>query len=187
MSDFFTTTYPALADRLQQTLPAGVWVDLDQGQIEAEAAGLSYSLPFAEGVVLIGFDEVDWQDLGGGVQAGEAIIRFTLAREVVQDTYQHSTQRGAALQQLQLLTDLHRALQHYAVGEVCGALVRVDSRKEPASRPGLWVYSMAYKARAYDAEGHPVAPAAAVAEVAPTPGQRPRRPMPAESAGVFLS
>jgi hypothetical protein len=186
MSDCFTTIYPALADRLQEKLPAGVWIDLDQDQLSADEQGLGYSLPFYEGVVLISFDEVDWQDRGGGVQVGEAVIRFTLARQVMQDTYQHSSQRAGAMQQLQLLTSLHQALQHYAIGEVCGALVRTYSRKEAGSRPGLWVYSMGYKCRVYDAEGHPVAPAAQPVEVAAASGVRPARLQPADSAAVIL-
>ncbi|MDF7809927.1 hypothetical protein [Hymenobacter sp. YC55] len=146
----FTIVYPQLADRLAEQLP-GLWIDLDQDQLEQPTE--DYPLPYDSGVVLISFDEIDWQDLGQGVQRGEAVIRFTLAIQVVQDSYQHSAQRAAAMAKLQLLGDMHRALQHFA-GDGFGALVRTYSRKEAQTQPGLWVYSQGYKCRLDDAAGY---------------------------------
>jgi hypothetical protein len=168
---------------------AGVWVDLDQGQLLPENLGQNYPLPFDVGVVLIDFEEVDWQDQGAGVQEGAAVIRFTLARQVVQDTYtftgQAGRQRAPAMQQLQLLGELHQALQHYAAdGKQFGALVRTASRKEP-SLPGLWVYSMAYKCRLYDTGGYQGGGVATVPDVATAPVRSTGRPARQES-GIIL-
>jgi hypothetical protein len=188
MSSCFTTIYPALADHLQATVPALGWIDLDQDQLAPENESLDYPLPYDAGVLLISFDEVSWQDRGGKIQVGEAEIRFTLARQVVQDTYtftgQVGQQRAAALQQLQLLTDLHRALQHFAIGEELGALSRIMSRKEPVSKPGLWVYSMVYKGRLYDKDAHILAGVATPTDVAPVPVVR--RGQPAAEQGGFI-
>jgi hypothetical protein len=184
MSSSFMTVFPVLADRIAEQLP-GVWVDLDQDQLQPENEALDYPLPYDSGVVLISFEEVEWSDQAAGLQQGDALIRFTLARQVVQDTYQLSGQRAAAMQQLQLLTDLHKALQHYAGdGKNFGALVRTNSRKEQFSRPGLWVYSMAYKCRLYDADGYQVPEVATVSDVAPRPKLITRAP--ALDSGVII-
>jgi hypothetical protein len=149
----FSTVYPQIADRLSAEVPALGWIDLDQEQLEQPNEALDYPLPYDAGVCLISFDEVEWEDLGQGVQRGIATIRITLAMQVVQDSYQHSSQRAAAMQKLQFLGAIHKALQHYA-GEGFGALVRTYSRKEPASQPGLWVYSQGYKTRLQDDGGY---------------------------------
>jgi hypothetical protein len=149
----FSTVYPQIADRLSAMVPALGWIDLDQEQLEQANEALDYPLPYDAGVALISFDEVDWQDLGQGVQRGDAVIRVTLAIQVVQDSYQHSSQRAAAMAKLSMLGEIHRALQHFA-GDGFGALVRTYSRKEPASQPGLWVYSQGYKCRLQDEAGY---------------------------------
>ena len=151
VADSFATVYPQLADRLAEQLPAVGWIDIDFGQLEQE--GEAYALPYDAGVLLISFDEVAWEDLSRGVQRGEAEVRITLAIQVAEDSYQHSSQRAAALARLQLLGQLHQALQHFA-GEGFGAMVRTGSRKEPGTRPGLWCYSHLYKTRLHDAGGY---------------------------------
>lgn len=153
MNNCFATVYPQLADRLMQQVPALGWVDLDQGQLDPDQDRENYPLPYHRGVVLLDFEEVDWHDIGLDVQRGQAVIRFTLAVEVVADSYQQSTQRPAALQKLQLLGQLHQALNHH-FGEGFGPLVRTYSRKEAAT-PGLWIYSMGYKTLLTDAQGQP--------------------------------
>lgn len=147
----FALIYPQLADRLAEQLPE-LWIDLDQDQLENEDQ--EYALPYDTGVLLISFDEVTWQDLGAGTQRGDAVIRFTLALQVVQDTYQHSAQRAAAMQKLELLGRVHAALQHFT-GPGFGSLVREYSRKEPRPQlqQSLWVYSQGYRSRISDDEG----------------------------------
>lgn len=151
INNSFALIYPQLADRVAEQLPM-LWVDMDQDQLENEDQ--EYALPYDTGVLLISFDEVTWQDLGQGYQRGDAVIRFTLAMQVVQDTYQHSAQRGAAMEKLQRLGEIHTALQHFA-GDGFGALVREYSHKEPMpqAQRGLWVYSQGYRCRISDAAG----------------------------------
>ena len=148
----FAAVYPQIADRLEQQLP-GTWVDLDQGQLENEAGATEYALDYDTGVLLVDFEEVDWQDLLQGVQQGEAIIKITVARRVVADTYSHSSQRAAAMAQLEVLGQVHRALQRFA-GQGFGSMVRTYSRKEQSPLPGVWVYSMGYRCRLFDDEGY---------------------------------
>ena len=146
----FSLVYPQLADRLAEQLPGIGWIDVDMDQLEQDAQ--DYPLPYDAGCLFISFDEVEWQDLLLGVQRGEAVIRFTYAVQVVQDSYQHSSQRAAAMAKLQTLGAIHQALQHFE-GDGFGALVRTYSRKEPLTQPGLWVYSQGYKCRLFDAAG----------------------------------
>lgn len=150
----FATVYPILADRLAAKVPALGWIDLDQGQLEPDALDQEYPLPFDAGVVLIDFDEVDWHDIGQGIQRGDAQVRVSLAVRVVADSYQRSSQRGAALAKLGLLGDVHAALQHYDGAGAFGALVRTYSRKEASQLPGVWVYSMGYKVLLTDTGGY---------------------------------
>jgi hypothetical protein len=152
MNNCFATVYPQLADRIAAEVPSLGWIDLDQGQLDPDQDREQYPLPFHAGVVLLDFEEVDWHDIGLGVQRGDAIIRFTLAIEVVADSFQQSTQRQAALLKLKLLGDLHKALNHH-FGQGFGPLVRTYSRKEAAT-PGLWIYSMGYKTLLTDALGY---------------------------------
>ena len=150
----FATVYPALADHLAAKIPGLGWVDLDQGQLDPDALEQEYPLPFDSGVVLIDFDEVDWHDIGEGIQRGDCQVRVTLAVRVVADSYQKSSQRGAALAKLELLADLHAALHHFDGGGAFGKLVRVYSRKETSQLPGVWVYSMGYKVLLTDTVGY---------------------------------
>jgi hypothetical protein len=190
VADSFATVYPQIADRLAEQLPAVGWIDLDFGQLEQPEEG--YALPWDAGVLLISFDEVAWEDLGQGVQRGEAEVRVTLAIQVAEDSYQASSQRGAALLRLQQLGQVHRALQHFA-GVGFGAMVRTGSRKEPATRPGLWCYSHIYKTRLQDAGGYSgateavenldTAPRGAV--VAQLPAPRPAPVQPGEQLPVL--
>jgi len=149
-NNVFATVYEQLADHLATRVPELGWIDLDQGQLEQEDE--SYSLPYNLGICLISFSEVDWQDRGQGIQRGDALITFTLAIEVAADSYQHSTQRAAALLKLELLGKIHQALSHHG-GLQFGALVRSSSQKE-AAQPGLWIYSQTYKSQLTDAEGY---------------------------------
>jgi hypothetical protein len=144
----FAEVYPQLADRLEAELPALGWVDLDFGQIDNEAE--EYALPYHLGCVFIDFEDIAWEELGRGVQRGDAIIKVTLARQVMEDTYQKSSQRQAALGHLTQLGEIHQALSHFT-GAGFGKLVRVYSRREPG-RPGLWVYSQGFKTRLGDEE-----------------------------------
>jgi hypothetical protein len=151
MTSTFATVYAALADRLKAETTLG-WVDLDQGQLldlEQE-----YPLPFHLGIALIDFDEAEWHDIGQGIQRGNCQVRVTVAVEVAADSYQQSTQRGAALAKLQLLRDVHRALQHYDGAGKFGALVRTYSRKEQEVPAGIWVYSMGYNCLLTDTDGY---------------------------------
>ena len=150
----FATLYPALADRLAAQVPALGWVDLDQGQLDPSQLEQEYPLPFDAGVVLLDFDEADWHDIGEGIQRGECQVRVSLAVRVVADSYQRSSQRGAALAKLALLADVHAALHHFDGGGQFGALVRVYSRKEVSQLPGVWVYSMGYKVLLTDTGGY---------------------------------
>ncbi len=149
----FATVYPILADRIADQLP-DLWVDLDQGQLDPDALEQEYPLPFDVGVVLIDFDEADWHDIGQGIQRGDCQVRVTLAVRVVADSYQRSSQRGAALTKLSLLSEVHRALNHFDGDGAFGALVRTYSRKEVSQLPGVWVYSMGYKVLLTDTGGY---------------------------------
>lgn len=144
--------YPILADRLRQQLPLLGWIDLDQGQLQNPDT--EYPLPYHAGVALIDFDEADWHDIGQGIQRGNCQVRVTLAVQVLADAYQQSRQRGAALEKLELLADVHKALQHYDGAGAFGALVRTYSRKEVVEQSGVWVYSMGYNCLLTDTGGY---------------------------------
>ncbi|MDO7877364.1 hypothetical protein Q5H93_21665 [Hymenobacter sp. ASUV-10] len=150
----FATVYPLLADRLAAEIPGIGWIDLDQGQLTPDGQLQEYALPFHDGVVLLDFDEADWHDIGQGIQRGDAIVRVTLAVQVVADSYQCSSQRSQALAKLQLLGEIHKALQHFDGGGDFGALVRTYSRKEQSELPAIWQYSMGYKVLLTDTEGY---------------------------------
>ncbi|MBO2009189.1 hypothetical protein [Hymenobacter negativus] len=150
----FAPVYAILADRIADQIPDLGWVDLDQGQLDPDALEQEYPLPFDAGVVLIDFDEVDWHDIGQGIQRGDAQVRVTLAIRVVADSYQRSSQRGAALAKLELLGDVHAALHHFDGAGAFGKLVRTYSRKEVSQLPGVWVYSMGYKVLLTDSGGY---------------------------------
>jgi hypothetical protein len=180
----FANVYPQLADRLAAAVPSVAWVDLDQGQLDQD--GEEYPLPYDLGVVLIDFEEVTWEDLGQGRQRGEAVIRFTLARLVTEDSYQYSSQRAAALTKLEQLGELHRALNHYA-GDGFGALVRVGSSKQTVGPVGRWVYSLSYRTRLVDDTGV-AAGGGTVEDLDTTPrGNQTRRPAPAAAGFIIPS
>lgn len=148
----FATVYPILADRLRQQLPSLGWIDLDQGQLTNPDT--EYPLPYHAGVALIDFDEADWHDIGQGIQRGNCQVRVTLAVQVLADSFQQSTQRAQALEKLELLADVHKALQHFDGAGAFGALVRTYSRKEQPEQPGIWVYSMGYNCLLTDTGGY---------------------------------
>lgn len=133
------TLYAQIADRLAAQIPELQWIDLEQGQLEN--LDQEYAIPFP--AAFVDFDEAQWNDIGGDIQRGEIIIRVTLVAEVLEDSYQVSTQRAAALAKLELTSKVHQALHHWQ-GTGFSKLARSSQRRERSVFP-LWAHSLAYR------------------------------------------
>ena len=139
--------FPQLCDHLRAAVPALGTIDLDMAQLDYENQE-----PIAYPAVYIDLESVAWKDLGAGIQTGPALLRFTVAVEVSEESYQGAAGRGAMLQRLEVVQQVHHALQHH-LGEGFGPLTRSSYRRDRPQHPEAWCLAMGYITELLDNDG----------------------------------
>ena len=82
--------FPQLCDHLRAAVPALGTIDLDMAQLDYENQE-----PIQYPAVYIDLESVAWKDLGAGIQTGPALLRFTVAVEVSEESYEGAAGRPA--------------------------------------------------------------------------------------------
>jgi len=159
--------FPQLADMLRAAMPDLGTVDLDMAQLDYQDRDV-----IAYPAVFIDLENIPWEDRGSSIQTGKALLRFTVAVEVSEDTTQGSSQRTDAMERLVVVQDVHRALQHQQ-GEGFGPLVRVSYRRDRPQHPEAWCLAMGYVTQLYDNDASPELESIIGAGMSATPGTRP--------------
>lgn len=171
------TLFPQLADHLRQAVPALGTIDLDMGQLDYQSQE-----PIAYPAVYLDLEDIPWRDLGGGIQTGKALLRFTVAVEVSEETYQGSGQRNPAMERLLVVQQVHEALQHHQ-GNGFGPMVRVSYRRDRPQHPEAWCLAMGYVSEVTDTDGQDDMQEVNGVGLSSAPG---RRPAPVEEEDVYV-
>lgn len=74
--------YLFVQDLLAKRIPSLGTIDEDYGQVEAMLNGSSDTYPITFPAALIGNMSIDWTEIGGGVQTGDACLRCACSASV---------------------------------------------------------------------------------------------------------
>ena len=133
-----------LINRITENMPDLKVVDEDYGQLEALGQEGTDQYPLTFPAVLIDASSVQWSNIGGLNQKGEATIRVRLIIDCYDDTHGTSgTTHLIALRDAKR-HELHKLLQGYRTCEE-STLIRTNTRFYTAAN-GIKVYESTYTA-----------------------------------------
>ncbi|GGF22386.1 hypothetical protein [Hymenobacter cavernae] len=140
--------FPELAERLRDKVPALGTIDLDMSQLDYQDQE-----PIAYPAVFIDLENIAWHDVGQGIQNGQALLRFTVAVEVSEETFSN-TGRTDAMERLTIIQEVHKALQHFGNAKLA-PMVRTSYRRDRPQHPEAYCVAMGYVTQLYDNDGVP--------------------------------
>ena len=128
-------------------MPELMVVDEDYGQLEVIDDEGKQMYPLTYPAVLIDLEKVDWSDISGSSQLGEARIKARLIIDCYEDTHIGSDTELFIRQREELRGRLHRLLQGFRPsGEAGSGLKREESRFYTFNH-GIKVYQEVYTCR----------------------------------------
>ncbi|GAA4349912.1 hypothetical protein GCM10023185_07010 [Hymenobacter saemangeumensis] len=139
--------FPQLCNHLRAAVPALGTIDIDMAQLDYEDQE-----PIQYPAVFIDLENIAWGDLGAGIQKGPATLRFTVAVEVSEESYEGAQGRDNMLNRLEVVQQVHKALQHHQ-GDGYGPLVRTSYRRDRVQHPEAWCLAMGYVSELIDNDG----------------------------------
>lgn len=135
----------AILNRISENVAGLSLVDEDTGQLETDADTYPVTFP----CVLVGNTEIQWSNVGLGVQEGEAHITVRLAIDCYDDTHIGSETTGKIRERQLLSTEVYRALQCFRMGRNFSPMMRIKSRDY--TLPGcIKVYEKVFKFNCFD-------------------------------------
>ncbi|MDR0413204.1 MAG: hypothetical protein LBH61_05335 [Dysgonamonadaceae bacterium] len=114
----------AILDRIQEKVAGLSLIDEDTGQLEAEEDSYPVTFP----CVFVGNTDINWSDVGLGVQKGDTQLTVRLAIDCYDDTHIGSGTTDKIRERQQLSTEVYKALQGFRINKYMGPMVRVKSR-----------------------------------------------------------
>ncbi len=123
--------YKIISDRLKAELPWLKHVDLFNDQIVMADKEISFNFP----AIFIEFGEFAWASIGATQQRGKGVIRFHLAQEVDNDSYQGSSNQDKAFIIMKRYREVHRLLQGWTSPPYFTDLERVTSEQDEVYGP----------------------------------------------------
>jgi hypothetical protein len=114
----------AILNRIQEKVSGLSLIDEDAGQLETDEDTYPVTFP----CVLVGNADINWTDIGLGVQKGEAQLMVKLAIDCYDDTHIGSGTTDKIRGRQQLSAEVYKALQGFRLNRCMGAMVRVKSR-----------------------------------------------------------
>jgi hypothetical protein len=118
--------YINIINRIAAEVPELSLIDEDYGQLEMSAEDDAYPVTYP--CVLIGNDEIEWEDLTGDTQRGRASLTVRLAIDCYHDTHYTSGTYDHVRERRRLLRKVYRALYRFRAAPNASALTRVRSR-----------------------------------------------------------
>jgi hypothetical protein len=128
--------YRLIQARIKAKVSEILWIDMDEGQLEAFGENAPVEYPCA----LIGFPGVDYTNILGLQQCGEVNIKIRVAFRV----YEKFNASVPTLLQTQsfahfvVLKKLMNVLHGYKGGSQYSALIRISWQKEPSVDPKVY-------------------------------------------------
>jgi hypothetical protein len=114
----------AVMNRISEKIAGLSLIDEDTGQLETDEETYPVTFPG----VLVGNTDINWTDIGLGVQKGEVQMTVRLAIDCYDDTHIGSGTTGKIRERQQLSTEVYKALQGFRLNKYMGPAVRVKSR-----------------------------------------------------------
>ena len=114
----------AVLNRIKEEVNGLSLIDEDTGQLETDED----TYPVAFPCVLFGNTDVNWSDVGLGVQKGDVQMTVKLAIDCYDDTHIGSGTTEKIRERQQLSTEVYKALQGFRLSKYMGPMVRVKSR-----------------------------------------------------------
>lgn len=127
----------SIQDRLSE-IPALQYIDKDWGQLQYEQPPVKW--PCA----LLDVANADFKQLGGGFQQADAYITVTVANLNLVRSSAKAPMRGHAYATIDLLEEIHQALQLFSDGRHFSPLMRTNLQKVAADKD-MEVYVMTYR------------------------------------------
>lgn len=118
----------AVLNRIEQEVAGLSLIDEDTGQIDMLDSEQQDTYPVTFPCVLVGNTDVNWTEVGLGVQKGDVQMTVRLAIDCYDDTHIGSGTTGKIRERQQLSTEVYRALQGFRFNKYTGPVVRVKSR-----------------------------------------------------------
>jgi hypothetical protein len=118
----------AILNRIQEKVAGLSLIDEDTGQIDLLDSEQQDTYPVTFPCVLVGNTDINWTDIGLGVQKGEVQMTLKLAIDCYDDTHIGSGTTDKIQIRQQLSTDVYKSLQGFRHGRYMSAMVRVKSR-----------------------------------------------------------
>lgn len=106
------TLFLSIQKQVADNMPELSLVDEDYGQLHPQEDTYPVTFP----AVLIQVEEIDWQDIGGGKQKGNASIRVKLAIDCYHDTHYTSGTANKASDRMGLYKKMHKKLNQFKSG-----------------------------------------------------------------------
>lgn len=117
----------AVLNRIEQKVAGLSLIDEDAGQLEALENGED-TYPVTFPCVLAGNTDINWEDIGIGVQKGHVQMTVKLAIDCYDDTHIGSGTTDKIRERQQLSAEVYKALQSFRLNKYMGPMVRVKSR-----------------------------------------------------------
>ncbi|MDR3266637.1 MAG: hypothetical protein LBT24_03605 [Tannerella sp.] len=146
----------AILNRLQEKVAGLSLIDEDTGQLETEEDTYPITFP----CVLVGNTDINWTDIGLGVQKGDTQLTVRLAIDCYDDTHIGSGTTEKIRDRQQLSNEVYKSLQGFRFNRYMAPMVRVKSRDY--TLPGnVKVYEKVFKFYYHDEsakQGNPPRP-----------------------------
>lgn len=114
----------AILNRINENVNGISLIDEDTGQLESDSDNYPVTFP----CVLVGNTDVNWSDVGLGVQKGDSQLTVRLAVDCYDDTHIGSGTTEKIRERQQLSTQVYKYLQGYRINKLMSPMVRIKSR-----------------------------------------------------------
>lgn len=95
-------------------MPAGLYIDLDKGQLQQKKENYPFPLP----AVLVKFGAIRWSSASEGLRLGDLTFTFTLIDNLVTDSFEGAESENETIELLDLQDDLFQALEEFSTTDM---------------------------------------------------------------------
>lgn len=135
-----------LIEHIAEGMPQLSLVDEDYGQLEVIDEEGREMYPITYPAVLIDLEQVDWSELAGKSQMGEARLKIRLIIDCYDDTHASSGTLYRIQERAELRRQMHELLQGFKVTPEASGLMRTESKFYTGNH-GIKIYQETYTCR----------------------------------------
>lgn len=135
-----------LIEHIAEGMPQLSLVDEDYGQLEVIDEEGKEMYPITYPAVLIDLEQVDWGEVAGKSQMGEARLKIRLIIDCYDDTHASSGTLYRIQERAELRRQMHELLQGFKVTPEASGLMRTESKFYTGNH-GIKIYQETYTCR----------------------------------------